>query len=392
MKKSLFVLPLAAGLLVIPAIGHQKVEPLKVRADDLETNIEMTTDFFTNWTDEAGSIRGIGATCWNGQPLSALGSIFDGCLDHEGWEGTLTSRKWRQTTKWIYFQYGCANNNHVGDESDVKLVFKLWASQDDESPAYVHDFHNDTFTQTTLILRNFRISDEEYNALNGDFYMSVDLVDGRGIEYGANEFGYLHVNQTHEQVSDAQWYYYTHCVEGEARNIEAQRAHYYLNGSLKEGFVTGFNEDFDTQESFNTNWMLDNYGDTSVGERHPDRAISHSTYRAEDGTNMPYNNTDGFFKGWYGGGDQDVEGDTYGYVASDDPVYRFVSKPFRLPENGLVSMKMAGNSASLHLIDFDGGHGDLAWVDIKSFNPDGDLDNIALSSSFYVYFIHNVLN
>ena len=355
----------------------------------LESYIPMTSSFFTNWTDDAGSFRNVGANCWNGKSLNALGSVMDGCLDHEGWTGTLNSRRWRQTTEWIYFQYGCANNNHVGEASDVKLVFKLWASADAENPSYVHDFHNDTFSQTTMLLRNYRIPSEEYAALNGDFYMSVDLVDGRGNDYGANEFGYLHVNQTHEQVSDAQWLYYTRCVEGEARSVDDLRSHYYFNGSLRDGFVTGFAESFNTQFSFDNNWMKDSYGNDD-GDRHQDRVISHSTYR--NGSNMPFNSEGGFFKGWYGEGNDDYEGHVYGYVASDWSIYRFVSKPFRLPDNGLVSIKMAGNGASLHLLDFDGGHGDLAWVDCRTFTSAGDEIPIATTGKNVCTMVNHVIN
>ena len=355
----------------------------------LETYIPMSTDFFTNWTNDAGTIRGVGANCWNGKSLNALGSVFDGCLDHEGWMGTLTSRRWHQTTQWIYFQYGCANNSHVGEASDVKMTFKLWASADATTPTYEHDFHNDTFSQTTLLLRNYMIPTTEFNALGGDFYMSIDFVDGRTNDYGANEFGYLHVNQTHEQVADAQWFYYTHCVEGEAKSVDDLRLNYYKNGSLRDGFVTGFAESFDTQDSFNNNWLKDDYGN-DVGERHQDKAISHSTYR--NGSNMPFNSTNGFFKGWYGEGNDDYENHVYGYVASDDSVYRFVSKPFRLPENGIVSVMMAGNSASLHLINFDDGHDDLAWVDCRTFVSGGDENPIASSGKNVCTMVRHVIN
>ncbi len=393
--KKLFVL-LGATALATAAVASvsAKIQVEKAKADDPETSIEMNEAFFTNWVADAGTFRGTEATCWNGKTLNALGSVFDGCLDHEGWTGTLNSRKWRQTTQWIYFQYGCANNNHVGESSDVKLVFKLWASEDATEPTYVHDFWNDTFSKTTLVLRNFFISDEEYAALNGDFYMSVDLVDGRGNDYGANEFGYLHVNQTHQQVSDAQWLYYSSCQNGEAEeaSIATLRNHYRLNGSLRNGFVyeNGFAESFDTQESFNANWVKDLYGDDSIGERHQDRVISQSTYR-NGGFNLPFNNTNGFFKGWYGGANDDYTDHEFGYVASDDSVYRFISKPFRLPENGIVSIKMAGNSASLHLIDFESAN-DLAWVDCKTFVSNGDNHLVATGEVNVCTLVRHVVN
>ena len=358
---------------------------------NLETYIPMSSEFFTNWTDDAGSFRGVGANCWNGKSLNALGSVMDGCLDHEGWTGTLTSRKWHQTTEWIYFQYGCAQNHLEGQAGDVKLVFKLWASADAATPAYTHDFHNDTFSQTTLLLRNYRIPSAEFAALNGDFYMSVDLVDGRGNDYGANEFGYLHVNQTHEQVSDAQWHYCKNIGEGEAKSADDLRENYYLNGSLRDGFTTGFEEQFDSQILFNKNFMLDGGYDQNGCDRHEDKAISFASFRGwNDGSKMPFNKTGaGFFKGWYGEAAEDTE--NRGYVSDDRPIYRFLSKPFRLPANGIVSVKMAG-TASLHLLDFDGGNGELAFVDCKTFNTEGDEGNIAWTQKNVCTMVRHVIN
>ena len=107
---------------------------------------------------------------------------------------------------------------------------------------------------------------------------------------------------------------------------------------------------------------------------------------------MPFNSENAFFKGWYGEGNDDYEGHVYGYVASDASVYRFVSKPFRLPANGIVSVLMAGNGASLHLIDFDGGHGDLAWVDCRTFTSDGDENPIALTGKNTCTMVKHVIN
>ena len=366
-------------------------EAKAVGATELEYSIEITkqSGFFTNWTADAGSFRGTEAVCYNGKTLNALGTIFDGCLDHEGWTGTLNSRRWRQTTQWIYFEYGCANNIHIGEATEVKLVFHLWASENADTPAKSYDFYNDTFSQTTMVLRNFEIPSADYTALGGDFYMSVDLVDGRGNDYGANEFGYLHVNQTHEQVSAAQWYYYTHCAEGESASVGALRSHYYLNGSLRNGFATGFAESFDTQESFNTNWLKDGYGNGD-GTRHADKAISESTYR-KGGANLPFNNKNGFFKGWYGGANLDDE-DARGYVDNDWAIYRFVSKPFRLPENGIISVKMAGNGASLHLLDFDGSNDELAWVDCRTFVTGGDGGLVAKGEVNSCTLVNHIIN
>ena len=370
---------------------------------NLETYIPMTSSFFTNWNDpsfsypegkgEPGQFKGAGASCWSGN-MNVFGSFFDGCNDgYEGFVGTLTSRRWHQTTNWILFEWGCASD-HVREGSAVeKLVFHLWSSADATTPFASYDYFNDTFSGCTMVLRNFHVSDEDFASLGGDFYMSVDLVDGRTGDYGAHEFGYLHVNQTHAQVSDAEWYYYKNCVSAE-RTVEQLRANFYLNTNLRDGFVTGFEEQFDTQESFNKNFLLDGSYDQNGGDRHEDKAISFANYRGWwDGSKMPFNKTgDGFFKGWHGEAQDDSnDGGARGYVYGDGPIYRFLSKPFRLPTNGIVSVKMAGTS-SLHLIDFDGGNGELAFVDCKTFKTDGDEVNIAWTGKNTCTLVRHVIN
>ena len=342
------------------------------------------SSFFSNWssveTDCAtapGNFRNSDATYWvEANSFNALDSFFDGCNDgKEGLKYTLRSKKWSQSTRYIYFQWGCARDSITEGNEVEKLVFHFYSSAGVEYTT--HEIFNNTFSGVTLVLRNYSIPENIFNHFEGNpFYMSVDLVDGRTGDYGAHVFGYLHVNQTLSQVSDAQWLYYKNCVGLTADKAGGDvvisqstlRSHYYLNESLRNGFETGFEEQFETQVSFDKSFLKDDYGN-DVGERHQNRAISESKYRKADDTNMPFNKTgDGLFKGWYGSGDDDYDDHQYGYVASDDSVYRFVSKPFRLPTNGIVSVKMSGNSASLHLIDFDGGHGDLAWVDRKIWN------------------------
>ena len=387
-----------SGKVYVHNEGWQEYDP------SLETYMPVSESFFTNWNDpnhinadnkdKPGQFKDAGTTYWNeGYPMNVFGRFFDGCNDgYEGWRGTLTSRKWHQTTQWIYFQWGVAKDS-PREGSVEKLVFHLWASENAASPSYSYDYWNDTFSGCAMVLRNFQIPDEAYNALNGSFYMSVDLVDGRTGDYGAHEFGYLHVNQTQQQVSDAQWLYYSRCqgAQPDLASLQTLRNHYRLNSTLRNGFVysNGFAESFDTQASFDANWVKDVYGN-DIGDRHQDRAISNSTYR-NGGWNLPFNSTNGFFKGWYGEGNDDTEGHVYGYVASDDSVYRFISRPFRLPQNGIVSIKMAGNSASLHLIDFESTD-DLAWVDCKTFHSNGQDNLVATGDINVCTMVNHVIN
>ena len=368
---------------------------------ELEYSIEITAEsnFFTNWDDPSfvnapdrdkpGLYKTAGATCWSGS-MNVFGTFFDGCNDgYEQWKGTLKSRKWHQTTEWIYFQWGCAKDNNRDNDQAVKLVFHLYEHENDATPYASYDYWNDTFSGCTMVMRNYNIPAQDFEDLNGDFYMSVDLVDGRTGDYGAHEFGNLHVNQTHQQVSDAQWYYYQNCVNAE-RTVLELRNHFRTNGILRNGFVysTGFEETFDSQETFNQNWVKDVYGN-DTGVRNPDKVISESTYRT--GSNMPFNSDDGFFKGWYGGANDDYQDHEFGYVADDGAVYRFISKPFIMPANGIVSVMMAGNSASLHLLDFESSD-DLAWVDVKTFVSGGDENPIAKTGKNVCTMVRHIVN
>ena len=403
--KKIFKFSLLAGtlgLLGVSLVGvHANRSTLKpTRALDAETSIEMTSAFFTNWAaaraaygdKDPGNFRSAGATYWGGS-FNAFGSFFDGCTDGvEEWKGTLNSRKWLQNTQWISFEWGCAQDHIREGDSVVKLVFHIYTNEEDTTPYASYDVFNDTFMKVSMVQRNFRVPDEVMTHFgNNPFYMSVDLVDGRENQYGAHVFGNLKVNQTQQQVADAEWHYYKNCAVAEEQPLSAFRQNYYLNGTLRQAFTTSFAENFDTQESFDANFMRDDYGSITDGKvAHPDRAISQSTYRT--GTNMPFNNTNGFFKGWYGGANDDYDGHVYGFVDNDSSTYRFVSKPFRLPENGLVSVKMAGGGASLHLVDFDGGHGDLAWVDCKTFVEGGDESPIAKTGKNTVTMVNHIVN
>lgn len=414
--KLLSVLSLTAlgGALVLGATAKNGIAR-EVKATDYETAIEMSSSFFANWSavetalgHVPGYFKGTDATYWNeDNSYNALGTFFDGCNnadtkkstgEHEGDIYTLSSRRWRQdhTRPNIYFQWGGARDVKTDDVYLERLVFNFYAT---ENGALVtsRDMVNDTFSSLTMVLRNYIVPDDvldmfkDENQNRVDFYMSVDLVDGRTDNYGAHTFGYLHVNQTLQEVADAQWLYYRNCVAtsgDNGRTVEQLRSNYWLNGSLKAGFENSFEEDFEDSDVFQANFMLDAGYDKNGGDRHLDKAISSANYRTDpSNTNMPFNKTGNkFFKGWYGSND----GEASGYVEGDSPVYRFVSKPFHLPSNGIVSIKMA-NKASLHVIDFDGGHGDLAWVDCKTNNP-GESTNIAKDGVNAVTMVRHVIN
>ena len=101
---------------------------------------------------------------------------------------------------------------------------------------------------------------------------------------------------------------------------------------------------------------------------------------------MPFNKTgNGFFGGWY------ESSEIGGFVDGDGSIYRFISRPFVLSGTGLVSIKMAGRSASLHVIDADT-QTDLAWADLSTYKGEGDSAVQALSGFNTVTMVRHYIN
>lgn len=394
--KKILVVGLALGLVsggTALAIQHGK-EMKVAKADELETYIPMESTFFTNWTDDAGAFKNVGATFWGeNYSFEALDTFYSG-ESKEGWTGTLTSKTWKQSTQYIYFQLGAAKD-YGGEGDHVHLKFHYGT--------YEYDFYNNTFVENPMVLRSFKIPDEQFSALKAlgdDFDMSLDIVDPRTSDYGFANFGYLHVNQTLESCGNAMRYFLNHLStdsrEWEVNKRKEIQNSYFNNSSLKEVFYavsSDISDSFSTNTDFVNHWYFDhNYFNNEYGtERHFDVAISTNEFRPDNPTNMPFNNDGGFFRGWY----ESAEGHTSGFVAADNLRYRFVSRPFVISETGIVSIKMSGK-ASLHIIDAtvlnnDTQQADLAWID-NEIHMDGDATNMALSSFNTTAMVNHVIN
>lgn len=315
--------------------------------------------------------------------------------NNEGWTGTVSSKTWLQTTKYVYFQFGGADNSNT--DNPTKLVFH-YGNQS-------VDVWNDTFCEGHMLLRYIEIPDEVITANPDGFVMSVDIVDLRGGGWGLVNFGYLHPNATRDSVGDAMRYYLNHMNINDCSDVKHTWRkkvyhHYFSNSSLKSIFLEAeadlkeINEDFETSATFVNDWYFDHdYFNNVGGTYYVDEAASKGTARPGNDTKMPFNQTDnGLFRGWH-------ESDG-GFVAADAPIYRFVTRPFVLPSSGtgLVSIKMA-NKASLHVIDSTGyvvnGDSmttkDLAWIDNRAENSGGDEWNIA-SGNNRVTLVRHVIN
>lgn len=391
---------LAAGLTLgaltaVKLSQNHSSEDLKVaKADGVETYIPMEASFFKDWTDAAGSFAGTDARFWGeNYSFEALDTFFRG-ESAEGWTGTLTSRTWKQSTQYVYFQLGGARDFDHGDDGHAHLVFHCGN--------HTYDFYNNTFVENPMTLRYFKVPDDvfaELTATSDDFDMYVEIVDPVGYGYGFVNLGYFHVNQTLESTGNAMRYFLNH-MSTDSREWEVNKRReimntYFTNEAQREVFFADagdISDSFDTNADFVNHWYFDhNYFNGDYGpEKHFDKAIGTDTFRPEAATNMPFNNNGGFFRGWYEGS---VDA---GFVASDGLRYRFVSRPFTLTGNGIISIKMAGK-ASLHVIDATvqntaGQAADLAWIDNRAMQMDGDAVNMAASGFNTTAMVNHVIN
>ena len=355
--------------------------------------LPMRQEFLTNWTYDAGSFAGTDARFWGeNYSFEALDTFYRG-ETVEGWTGTLTSRTWKQSTQYVYFQLGGAQDfDHPNGHAH--LVFHYGP--------YSADFYNNTFVENPMTLRYFKVPDDKFAELTAnsdDFDMYVEVVDPATSGYGFVNLGYFHINQTEESTSDAMRYFLNH-MSTDSREWEVNKRRqimntYFDNADQRAVFfrtVSDISDTFSSNSDFVNHWYFDhNYFNGDYGpEKHFDKAIGTDNYRPDASTNMPFNNDGGFFRGWYEGS---VDS---GFVASDGLRYRFVSRPFVLSGTGLISIKMAGK-ASLHVIDptvknTDSQPADLAWVDNKAMQMDGDQSNMESSGFNTTAMVKHVIN
>lgn len=393
MKKTQIILSvgLAFGIIGGSALALNQKMNVKAAKAETETEITVNADFLcyhkavnaaeweTGFDAAAGSFQGAGAQYWTPNEcfsFNSMGDFFRGESGGDGWTGELKSRDWSQVTPYGYFTWSAKDNS-----AEVYLEFFY-----DNGAGHSGSIHlqNNAFVENTMMLWYFKIPDFVENST---YTMHVELFDSATAGFGFNNFGYLHVNQTEEQVSDAMRLYlnslnYYISGNGDWNNTDRNKRttifnHYYGNAYLKEVFcrtVSNADEDFSNNADFlkhwTFDWAYDNYDHTA---KHFDTIISSFAYRPDDGHNVPFNNGGGYFKGWYADNTANS-----GFTSTDGAIYRFRSRPFILNNLGLISIKMAGRSASLHVIDVET-NSVLGWVDVngRTFKDSGDMDNIA---------------
>ena len=375
-----FIIPTLLAVGGLTSINNQKYE--EVKALSYETEINIGPGFFYDFDYASGNLEYQDSIFWGKYPFNSLGAFYRG-ESAESWTGTLVSRTWIQHTQYVYFLWSAQNNS-----DNVYLRF-IYGPNNEQII-----LKNNAFVGNPMMLWYVKIPDDKFASLDKEngFDMHVELVDYSTSDYAFHNFGYLHVNQNEDEVSDAMRFYLNHLkapIDEEEINYHKNILnHYYYNAHLSEVFlktVDNVNEDFEDNNKFVNHWYIDyNYDNNKALNRNVDVVIGTDTKR--NGSNMPFNKTgDGYFKGWY------ENSINQGYVASDEAIYRFISRPFILNETGLVSIKMAGRSASLHVIDANN-HSDLAWIDVRSFSNEGDEYDIASSGFNTVTMVRHIIN
>ena len=402
MKKiiNLLGLTIVTGALILSGLSKNQVKETK--ATDYESYILMEKAFFTNWTDDAGHFALKDEKYWptysgysgeDGEsynyPFYAQDAFFRGEAK-EGWQGTLTSRTWKQHEQFIYFQIGGAKNFETSQPDPVHLNIHYGNKSS--------SFYNNTFMGNPMMFRYFKIPDADYAELlenSDDFDMYIEIVDYQFEGYGFANFGFLHVNQTEEEVENAMRLFINN-LERDSRPSQIRirkdiLGHFYANDSLKALFLkesANINEDFESNELFLNHWYFDwsYFNGANWGLRF-DKAIGFDSARPGDDTKLPFNKTgNGFFRGWF------ENEELGGFVGGDNSIYRFISRPFILSGTGLVSIKMAG-TASLHVIDTETRQ-DLVWADLLTYDNDESkgLVNLATSDFNTVTMVRHIIN
>ena len=314
------------------------------------------------------------AKYWDVNHYNSFENFFIG--ESYGWKGTIRSATWVQssTNKYVFLTW-------AGNDQVLKIL--TTADEDDDgNPDLVTSLTNDEPNGNSMVV-NFVEIPAKY--LTGTYTLYLEIYDGFNDDagYRFSTFGYVHVNASAEEVSDAVWahidtYHYHETGEEKERLSNAMNSYghskYKAITPLSSSGRNNVDESFDDNATFLANWSRDASYDENVNLDHINDVISHATHHTHE--RQPFNATGGFFKGYYEpaytNSDFSEANETKGF-GHDGFKYRFVSKPFVLSGSGFVSIKMSGHSASFHILK---GWREMAFIDNKANSRAGTNTNI----------------
>lgn len=326
-------------------------------------------------------IRSRNDTFWDAQrSFSALDKFFDSInMNGEDWTGVFQSKSFTTTKEYIYFTLGGSSLNKV------RLVDEDETNEDDK---VIHEISNtyfsDPYASCNMLIYSMKIDGDRIG-----HNMHIEVVDSTTSGFGGITFGDLHVNQNEEEVAKAYSVYlnnlnYTKYQQDEsAANVNKNARDYvyslysnsanadlykFYNYKLTDGDVT-FDEGNDNLSTlaFDSDYAS-NLGDFQFG------GFISDVEAYDWNEQMPFNNEGYFFNG-------------NGYsTRNENAKFRFLTNKFTLSGTGIVSVKMAGRSAQLQVLDPSKIGTDvdpvLETLDTPDFVDNG-VGNIYLSGSNY---------
>lgn len=355
-------------------------------------------------------------TFWNYRYFNAMDNFYDGNR-HETWTGTITSKSFVQTEDYITFTLGGGRPQMNGETTQNRVEIKT-VEGDEVVKTITNDQFNDPYLSVNMITKVVEIP-SEYQGQQ----LYLQIIDERTGGFGMVTFGALQVNQNVDDVvksvaahiedlrnvidlNNTTHYPYNpydgeHAIPSEGLDANANyntRASDYIidvyrtadeysvvreNGltineddtystnitNLNEGFEEGHLLDWAYDLSFSARDVVYS-GEAQEGETAPTTTLNQPYYipfanaisseeHAPWAEHMPYNKTDDkFYRGW-----------DNGFVETEK--YRLLSPAFTLSGNGLISIKMAGNSSAVQVLDADS-HELLYQVTNKAFYDNVD--------------------
>lgn len=406
---------LAIGLLGGSVLAlNQKQSVKAAKADDPLPATTKYIPFAGNFTftkdngsqDNYGNVSApVDARFWDDRYFNALDTFYRGEENGEGWFGTIQSREWIQKgNPYVSFTLGGNPYEEVEGQPVVKTYVQFYYIDGENvhheigNPVVNEEF-NDPRLCNNMIVKYFKVPDSHSSQLASGMKMYLKIVDGKSGGHGYVNFGYLCVNQSKTDVATTislhKQRLHTDNSDDPAHSNKLAREHtlsVYAKSEYSE-FVgannTGFVEDFEDNYPFTSRWLFDEgYKNVGDSELHFDKAISSATNHWNN-NDLPFNQTGNkFFKGYY-------ENDT-GFIGGDWQRYRFLSPAFRLSGSGFVSVKMAGGSASFHVLNGDytsANYGqELAYIDVKTYQKTGTISNVAIDGFNTCTLVRHVIN
>ena len=164
---------------------------------------------------------------------------------------------------------------------------------------------------------------------------------------------------------------------------------YYSEAIAAENSIQNLDEGFEVQNNMMW-WAYDQTyeADINHGDFRLDTASSDASNHWNN-NDLPFNKTGNrFFKGFHENGT--------GFIGGDGSKYRFLSSTFTLKGSGYISVKMAGHTARVTILNGDSTSAnylnELRSINVQTYNETGDASNVLKSGFNTVTMVRHIIN